>query len=214
MIKRYLLIAAALLSIFSCENTDKANHPNNAQLSASDVRESAKAPEFVNQLFMFQESTSPNGCGPDGMPAEENVLTGALCLTDKGRVIITRPACNGCDDSGFYVGDYTMNDTTLTCQITEEFDFTGSWLNHGMDYSDGHMVKFKIDPFVLRKGQCDSLVYYRLYSAEEKENARLHYKDKGIVPAGLHFWEYKEPPGQKYFTYIFKQIPAFKGMWK
>lgn len=206
-------IAFAASILFSCEHAETVISPASEQPKVESSAP-AKTPEFVNQLFMFQESTSPNGCGPDGMPPEENVLTGALCLTDKGRVIITRPACNGCDDSGFYVGDYTMTDTTLTCQINEEFDFTGSWLNHGLDYSDGQMVKFKIDPFVLRKGNCDSLVYYRLYSAEEKENARLHYKDKRIVPAGLHFWEYKEPPGQKYFTYIFKQIPQFQGMWK
>lgn len=169
----------------------------------------AQSTPFINQLFIFQETTEPGTDDTNNKISGESLLTGAIYLTDKGHVISN--TINEQRDTVSYLwGKYTLTDSTLTYYLTDEYYYHGRWDARwdvaDPDYSKGQTRKYHSEEITLRRQKGDSLSFFLLYTDPEKTIAAKRYIHE--IPRGLSFWPYREKENEKFYTWLFKQIPV------
>lgn len=163
----------------------------------------AKSPFFDNQLFLFQE----NG-DPELLVRGKSAPTGSMYLSGKGNIIYYTVNQES-DTQSFFYGKYRVTDTTVTFTLTDKYFYSGkwdaSWSGSNPDFKKGRAIKVQFDEITLNKIKGDSLRLFRPYSDVEKMNAAKRYMN--YKPEGLEFWTYIEPKEQKFYRWLYTQIP-------
>lgn len=183
--------------------------PPVAEAVSEVVPEVAQPLPFMDQLFLFQESTDPLSCGTEGAITIEPVRTGVLRITRNGHVIRAMIDQLG-DTMRYRWGTYQITDKTITYQLTNEYYFPGHWDDpwHVPEpaYSKGHIRTITEPEVTLTRTECDPTFYYIRYTEAERKSAAEHYANAS--PAGLSYRPYHEPEGMKFYSWLFEQIPV------
>ncbi len=201
MKKSSILIALLGMVWVSC--TDKSN---------SVPKEAATVQyPFKNQLFHFFETEDAGFCD-QLIPGPVEVF-GAIYFTQKGNVIFT-VVDQQSDTVRYFWGKYRFTDTTLTYHLTDEYYYPGrwdaGWMVAAPDYLKGQTRTVNLAEKTLLRSKCDKIPYYYPYSREEGELAAKRYQGK--TPFGLYYQPYYEPKNQKYYTWLFQQIPVLRDL--
>lgn len=189
-----LLTAISILLLVSC-HVKNQNAPTTS---------GSKPLIFNNQLFLFQE----NG-DPDLLMQGEYATTGSMYLSGKGNIIYYTVNQES-DTQSFFYGKYKATDTTVSFTLTDKYFYPGkwdaSWSGSNPDFKKGRTIKVQFDEITLNRIKGDSLKLFRPYSDLEKTNAAKRYMN--YKPEGLEFWTYSEPKEQKFYRWLYTQIPV------
>ena len=191
---RFILIAAFnMLLLVGCQER-KPNTPTSAF---------ANSLNFNNQLFLFQE----NG-DPELLVSGKFATTGSMYLTAKGNIIYYTVNQES-DTQSFFYGKYRVTDSTVSFILTDKYYYHGkwdaSWSGSNPDFKKGQAMKVQFDEITLNRIEGDSSRLFRAYSEVEKINASKRYIN--CKPEGLEFWTYIEPKEQKFYKWLYTQIP-------
>ena len=164
---------------------------------------------FMDQLFLFQESTDPVTCGTEGAITIEPVRTGVLRITRKGNAIHAIIDQQG-DTMRYRWGTYTITNKVITYRMSNEYYFAGHWDDPwnvpDPAYVKGHVRSIDEPKVTLTRTDCDPTFYYMRYTERERAVAAEHYANTS--PQGLSFRPYHEPDSMKFYSWLFKQIPV------
>jgi len=181
-----------------------------AEKPAADAEEpEARLLPFMDQLFLFQESTDPVSCGSEGAITVEPARTGVLRITRKGHAIHAVIDQQG-DTMRYRWGTYTISNRAITYRLTDEYYFAGHWDDPwnvpDPTYAEGLVRSIDEPEMTLTRTDCDPTFYYVRYTERERSVAAQHYATAS--PQGLSFRPYHEPADMKFYTWLFKQIPV------
>ncbi len=167
--------------------------------SGSENSTSTKEAALINQLYIFQEALN------SGQDSRDNqLLTNALYLTDRGNVIVT-VIDDPNDTLRYFWGKYRLTDTTLTYLLTDEFYYPGRWDEPEPDFTKGQTRKYNSEEITLKKSESDALSFYRLIAKDEK----IHSVGNRalLIPQGISYNPYNEKENEKFISWRFKEIP-------
>lgn len=206
VIMQKLIVRSVLfisLSIGCTEKPPAVEQPSENQLAE------VKPLPFMDQLFLFQESTDPVGCGTEGAITIEPVRTGVLRITRNGHVIRAMIDQQG-DTMRYRWGTYKITDKAISYQLTDEYFYPGHW-DDPWDvpdpaYAKGAVRKIAEQEVTITRTECNPTFYYIRYTERERKLAAEHYANAS--PAGLSYRPYRETKDMKFYSWLFEQIPV------
>lgn len=169
----------------------------------------------IEQLYLYNETSDSVNCA--GIPDPSDQLSGSMYLTKKGKIILNiHPPTP--DTSYYYLGTYTLQTHALSYQITDVYytflksdNFLVNDTLFNADYQNGRIRKVKSPTITLFKANCDNIAYLYPYSAKEKAEASKRLN--GIEPYGKAYIHYKETPGMKFYSFLYKNVPALDSLF-
>ena len=181
----------------------------------TEVKEELPILPPIEQLFLYNETSDSIHCSGISDPSEQ--LSGSMYLTKKGKVILNiHPPTP--DTSYYFIGTYNMQTHVLCYQITDVYytflnsdNFLVNDTLFNADYQKGKIRKVKSPIVTLFKANCDNISYLYPYSAKEKEEASKRLN--GIEPYGKAYILYKETPGMKFYSFLYKNVPALDSLF-
>ncbi len=169
----------------------------------------------IEQLYLYNETSDSVNCSGIQDPTDQ--LSGSMYLTKKGKIILNiHPQTP--DTSYYYCGTYTLQSNALTYQITNVYctflqsdNFLINDSTFNPEYLNGKIRAVKHDPVTLQKAKCNSIAFVYPYTDTEKREAGKRLN--GIEPYGRAYKAYTETPGMKFYTFLYKNIPAIDSLF-